>query len=243
MYTLIQGLTAIIFVIFTSWYGAKYKISKLKSFIIGLVYLIIYIILVKFLGWAATGFKYLGPENAVKSYLFLPFFVFLISKISNIKFIKLLDMLAAPSVMAYGLGHLACIFAGCCHGFSYYEGTFLFNLSMFLTGTNKLPIQLGESITALIIFAIVYYLGERKKHSANGILFCTWYILFGIERFLWEFLRDNKKLILFSEFDSCGGFFGISELALWALSMLIIGIILLYYIKKKEKKELEKIMN
>ena len=203
---------------------------------LGVAGMIIYLVLVKFLAWAETGFKSFGAENGIRVYVLLPIFMYGLAKISKVDPLKLFDMEAAACVLMYGVSHLACIFAGCCQGFQYYEGTKMYNIAYALTGTNMLPVQLGESICALLVFALVFAIGHIKKYETHGYLLCIWYIVFGAERFLWEFLRDNYKVIKIAEMQQADGYIGISNLAIWSALMFLVGIILLIVFRNIEKK-------
>ena len=237
MYGLVQGLAAVAYMIFFTWYGKKFNISRIKSFLLGAAGMVIYLILVKFLAWAETGFKEFGAENGIRVYVLLPIFMYALAKFAKVKPTKLFDMEAAACVLMYGLSHLACIFQGCCQGFQYYEGTPMYNLAMKLTGTNMLPVQLGESISALLVFALVYAVGHIKKYDTHGYLLCIWYIVFGTERFFWEFLRDNLKVFKIAPLTQTDGYIGISNLAIWSALMVLAGVILLFVFRHLEKKE------
>lgn len=237
MYGLIQGLAVVAYLVFFTWYGKKFNISRVKSFLLGIAGMIIYLILVKFLAWAETGFKEFGPENGIRVYVLLPIFMYALAKFSKVDPVKLFDMEAAACVLMYGLSHIACVFQGCCQGFQYYEGTPMYNLAMKLTGTNMLPVQLGESIAALLVFALVYAVGHIKKYETHGYLLCIWYIVFGTERFFWEFLRDNLKVIKFAPLQQADGYFGISNLAIWSALMVLAGVVLLFVFRRLEKKQ------
>ena len=235
MYDLIQGLAIVIYLLFFTWYGKNFKISKIKSLILGICGMIVYLILVKFLAWAETGFRYFGAENGIRVYVCLPIFIYGLAKIANVKPLKLFDMQAAACVLMYGISHFACIFAGCCQGFKYYEGTIMYYIAHALTGTNMLPIQFGESVAALLVFALVFWVGIKKNYQTNGRLFCLWYIVFGTQRFFWEFLRDNTKVIIFAPMKQADGYIGISNLAIWSALMAIAGVVMLVFIQNLEK--------
>ena len=81
MYDLIQGLGIVTYLLFFTFYGKHYNISKLKSFILAVSGMIIYLFLVKFLAWAETGFRYFGSENGIRVYVFLPIFIYVLAKI------------------------------------------------------------------------------------------------------------------------------------------------------------------
>ena len=235
MYDIIQGLAIVIYLVFFTWYGKKFNISKVKSFILGICGMIIYLMLVKFLAWAETGFKYFGSENGIRVYVCLPPLIYLLAKAARVKPTALLDMEAAACVLMYGVSHFACVFAGCCHGFAYYEGTPMYELAYALTGTNMLPMQIFEAVTGLVVFAVVYIVGEKKHYETNGRLLCLWYLLFGTARFFWEFLRDNEKIIKFAPLKQAEGYFGISSLAIWSALMVCAGFVVYANIRRQEK--------
>jgi len=237
MYDLVQAIAIVVYLVFITFYGKNFKVSKLKSFLLGVAGMIVYLVLVKFLAWAESGFKSFGSENGIRVYVLLPIFMYVLAKIAKVDPLKLFDMEAAACVLMYGVSHLACIFAGCCHGFEYYEGTAMYKIANALTGTNMLPVQLGESICALLVFALVFIIGHIKKYETNGTLLCTWYIVFGAQRFLWEFLRDNNKVIKFVKMQQADGYIGISNLAIWSALMFLTGIILLIVFRNIQKKK------
>lgn len=94
--------------------------------------------------------------------------------------------------------------------------------------TNLFPVQLTESACNIIIFIILSYIYKKSKHTEKIIgLYC---ILYGILRFLLEFLRGD--LIRGIEL-------GLSTSQWISIVLIIIGIIQLNYIKKeliKQKK-------
>lgn len=239
-YDIIQALSTVLYLVFFTLYGKNFKISKIKAFLMGVASMIIYLVLVKFLAWAETGFQSFGAENAIRVYVLIPIFIYGVAKIAKVDPVKLFDLEAGACVLMYGVGHLACIFAGCCHGFQYYEGTTMYNIANTLTGTNMLPVQLGESISALLVFALVVIVGHVKKYDTNGYLLCIWYITFGTGRFFWEFLRDNQKVIKIAEMKQADGYIGISNLAIWAALMVLAGIVLLFVFRNIKKKKMAK---
>ena len=236
MYDLIPGLAIVLDLVFFTLYGRHFGISKVKSFVLGVCSMIIYLLLVKFLAWAETGFQYFGSENGIRVYVFIPIFIYLLAKIAKVEPLKLFDMQAPACVLMYGVSHFACVFAGCCHGFAYYEGTTMYKIAYALTGTNMLPLQIFESITGLAVFALIYIIGYRKQFATNGRLFCIWFVTFGTARFFWEFLRDNQKVVIFAPLKQADGYFGLSTLAIWAAAMAIAGVAFYFIIRKYEQK-------
>lgn len=236
MYKYIQLISYVLFLVVFTLQGKNFNVSRVKAIILGLCSMVINWILLKSLAWIENGFDAFGAENIIRVYVFLPVLFYLLAKVANVKPTKFLDMHAIVGPLVYGVGHLACIFAGCCHGFKYYEGTVMYNIAHTLTGGNMLPLQLFESVSALVVFELVYIVGRIKNYKTNGRLFCLWYIVFGTQRFFWEFLRDNTKVIIFAPMKQADGYIGISNLAIWSALMAIAGVVMLVFIRNLEKK-------
>ncbi len=240
MYDLIQGIAMVVYVIVLTLYGKYYGFSKIKSFVLGLIALSVDYTLILVLTWVENGFTNFGAQNAVRVFAFNPLLIYIVSKLMKVDFRKFNDYNAFPAMLWYGLGHFACLSAGCCSGFAYNEGTTMYKIAYALTKTNMLPQQIMESIGALIIAAILLVVGVKYKFKTNGYMYYIMLILYGSQRFLFEFFRDNKKIIVFGEMVSANGQFGLSSLSLWALAMFIEGVVLLAiiicYDKTKAKK-------
>ena len=197
-----------------------------------------------FITWVSYGFSSFGAQNAVRGYVLLPLIMWLENKIFDIDFRELCDRCAVGPLLAYAVGHIACIFAGCCHGFEYEEGTAAYLVAQKLTGTNMLPQQLFESLSAFITCAILFIIFIRKKQDMGGRLLFVMIISYGVQRFFWELLRDNKKLIIIKEMtgaiehnsDGIQGYWGLSELSFWAIAMVVEGIIFLVALHIRDKK-------
>lgn len=236
MYNIIQGLAMIIYIITFIFYGKCYGFSKFKSFLLGFSAVVIDYLVIILITWIDNGFTGFGQQNAVRVFVFNPLIIFIMAKVSNVDFRKFCDFNAFPAMLWYGLGHLACIAEGCCHGFAYYEGTTMYNIAHSLTGTNMLPNQIIESVGALLISAILLFIGIKKRFNTKGYMYYLMLILYGTQRFVLEFFRDNEKVIVFSELQSANGQFGISNLALWAVAMTVVGTVLLTITAIKDKK-------
>ena len=244
MYGIIQALSMVAAVVFGIFYGKKYGIGKGKSFLITLFNVVFGFMAVFILTWLET--RKFGAQNAVRGYCFSALFVLAESKIFRVDFRKCLDFQSFFPSLSYGLGHFACLFPKCCYGFQYNEGSTMYNIAHALTGTNQLPMQLFEAFSALAVFAIVLIVSAKGKFKGTGRMMVLYQILFGAERFFWEFFRDNKKVIIFAplkdavSISSREAYFGISNLALWAAAIVIAGIILLIVLNAQDKKKAAK---
>jgi phosphatidylglycerol---prolipoprotein diacylglyceryl transferase len=106
------------------------------------------------------------------------------------------DAFAPGLSMGHAIGRLGCFAAGCCFGkptAHFWGVTFTNPLAQQLVGTplNQAlqPTQLIESGAELIIFSILTWMFARKKF--DGQIFGAYLFLYGIARFLIEFLRGD----------------------------------------------------
>lgn len=242
MYDLIQGLAMVIYVIVLTFYGKYYGFSKSKSFILGFLAVSIDFIVILLATWVESGFKNFGAQNAVRVFVFNPLLIYLVAKAMKVDVRKFGDYNAFPGMLWYGLGHIACITEGCCHSFAYNEGTFMYKIANALTGTNMLPQQIFETAGALLIAAILLAVGIKYKFKTNGYMYYIMLMLYGSQRFFFEFFRDNDKIIKFAPLEQAEGYLGISNLAMWALAMFVEGAILLIALRIYDKKKKQKIL-
>ena len=106
------------------------------------------------------------------------------------------DAFAPGLAMGHAIGRLGCFAAGCCFGKPtdhFWGVTFTNPLAQQLVGTplNQAlqPTQLIESGAELIIFGILTWMFARKKF--DGQILGAYLFLYGIARFLIEFLRGD----------------------------------------------------
>ena len=242
MYTAIHILSMVISVAFNTYYGYKLGLTKAKAaassaFSLALLYITMILI-----PWVESGFQSMGAQNMVKTYVFAPIIFVIVCFVFKIDFRKVSDMHAVWPMLLHGISHLACMIPNCCGGYCYLEGTKMYSIAQALTGTNMVPNQLFESIAALIIGAVMFFIAYKKDFKLNGKLFYVMLIVYGINRFGWEFLRNNDKIIVFGEMTNAeSGYFGISDLSFYSIAMVIVGIAFLvaFHIKDKKKEAAE----
>lgn len=106
------------------------------------------------------------------------------------------DAFAPGLAMGHAIGRLGCFSAGCCYGkptTHFWGVTFTSKIAEANAGTPLgrplEPTQLIESAAELIIFGILTWMFARKKF--DGQIFGAYMFLYGIARFLIEFLRDD----------------------------------------------------
>lgn len=114
-------------------------------------------------------------------------------KIKKLSFFQYFDLLAPSVSLAQACGRIGCFFAGCCYGketgsvfgIVFPEGSFA------PAGVKLIPTQLISSAGDFAIMAVLILFSRRAKHTGDvGALYL---LLYGIGRFLVEFLRTNEQ--------------------------------------------------
>lgn len=145
----------------------------------------------------------------------------------NLVFMEYFD-LAAPSIaLAQGFGRIGCFLAGCCYGreTEAFLGVTFPEGSMAPAGVKILPTQLFSSAGDFLITAVLllYY----RKNTRTGNVGALYLLLYGIGRFLIEFLRADDR----------GGFAGLSTSQLISIVIVAFSAILFTWNKKRETVE------
>ena len=153
------------------------------------------------------------------------------------------DIIAPGFALGISIGRIGCFLNGCCYGalsntcgISYpakdFPPAYYQQLHDGLIQRNAahslpvIPTQLIASMAAFIIFIGLYIM--MKKHMKSGIVFSTFMITYGIDRFIVDFFRhyseDAMKL----------GIFSFSQ---WTSLCLILGGGILFYLIYRRNKQ------
>jgi phosphatidylglycerol:prolipoprotein diacylglycerol transferase len=146
----------------------------------------------------------------------------------KIPFLSAADVFAPGVALGHALGRIGCLAAGCCFGRETHVPwavTFHNPWAAEFSGTplNRPlhPTQLYESVAEFINFALLYWLCKRKKFE--GQIIALFMIIYGTERFVFEFFRGDP-----GRGEVLGGW--ITGTQLIALGLLISGFII--YIRR-----------
>lgn len=122
-----------------------------------------------------------------------------VARINRIPFRPFLDCLSPAIMLGYGIGKIGCQVSGDgCYGkASSLPWAMSYPNGLVPTLEKVHPAPLYESLAALVIFWIVWRL--RKRGLKDGVVFGIILVLYGIERFLVEFVRRNPCFWLFSQ--------------------------------------------
>ncbi len=147
--------------------------------------------------------------------------VFLI-RFYKLPFWKVGDAFAPGLALGQAIGRQGCFAAGCCWGkpTDAFCGVHFTEQAHEFTGVpisnpetgaalHLHPTQLYESITMLVVFAVLVYLHKNKKF--DGQVLIAYGIIYGIVRFTIEFLRDDPR----------GNLFGLTALTGFSTSQII----------------------
>jgi phosphatidylglycerol:prolipoprotein diacylglycerol transferase len=142
----------------------------------------------------------------------------------NIPFLSAADVFAPGVALGHAFGRLGCLAAGCCYGRPTnlpWAITFHNPWAAEFSGTplNQPlhPTQLYESVAEAINFAFLYWLCKRKKFE--GQVMALFMIIYGIERFVFEFFRGDP-----GRGEVLGGM--ISGTQLIALGLIVSGFVI-----------------
>lgn len=106
---------------------------------------------------------------------------------------QMLDIMAITTCLVHMFGRIGCFMAGCCHG-TPTSGIFGVTYIDPACSADPLnvplhPTQLYESAFIGMVMIYLFYLRGRKKF--HGQLFLTYLFLYGIGRFVLEYLRGD----------------------------------------------------
>ena len=216
----VLGILSVIF--FNLWYGPKYGIEKKKALLITLfAYPLIYVwIYIEY--WIESGFRDFGGNNIVRGFIWMPLIAWPFFKWMKVKFLRGCDFIAPCVCLTMFVSHIGCIFPGCCNGYECPS----FGIYNVGTQTYVFPVQLFEAFTALLVVLIVVLRANKKHFVSDGRSYPLMLMLYGSTRFLWEFARDNEKIL-----------HNISVLALHAAFMTLVGAVWMIILVCRDRKQ------
>lgn len=120
------------------------------------------------------------------------------------------DLLTAPLAIAHACGRIGCLAAGCCWGaitngnigIHYHTGSFAFDelaknpeIAPELMKSGETPLmhatQLYEAGGEIILYIVLWLMLVKKVR--NGMMLGTWFIAYGVLRFVVEIMRDDTE--------------------------------------------------
>lgn len=138
-----------------------------------------------------------------------------------------LDIFAVAIPLFHTFGRIGCFFGGCCYGVEASWGvTYTINPIAQANGVPRVPIQLIEAASNLVIFFVLLVLFRRGALSRR--LIGVYGLLYGVVRFVDEFWRG----------DAYRGFLGPLSTSQWiSLAVIAASVALLVVVGRHQKKE------
>ena len=226
IYWAFMGIAFVTAFIYNILNSKHFNLPYSKTIFLTLIGFVVSYVWMCFVTWVDTGFKEWGGINIVRIFVWVPIIIWPLCKLFKVDWKTWLDF-AGPSTLCLiqGIAHFGCAFAGCCHGYEMKHG--LYNPQLHY-GT--FPIQFIEAFVALSIAIFLFIRHKKRNYKVDGSTYSLMLILFGSTRFILEFFRDNNKLFL-----------GLSDLALHALFMTLVGCAVYFtiisYNESRKKKE------
>lgn len=198
-------------------FGKKLQIPLWKTAVtVGIVYpLVVLWMFVMF--WMESGFTIWGGNNIVRIFIYVPLVGWPVAKLLKLDVKKMISLLSFGPLLVHGISHFGCIFAGCCYGYPSSFGVY----NPYFQDI-RFPIQPIEALTAVAIVVFLLWRAKKKNYEPDGYEYPLMLVLFGSTRFIFEFLRNNEKM-----------FWGISNLAIHALFMFVVGLIWIFIYRKR----------
>lgn len=98
------------------------------------------------------------------------------------------DLFALALPAGEAVGRIGCFFNQCCYGIPS-SGFYV----CYQQGTLRHPVQIDMALSAAAIFVLLW--GRRDRVAREGELFALYLVLFGLSRFVLEFLRARDEFI------------------------------------------------
>lgn len=138
------------------------------------------------------GFSITGTISAVA--LLLPLYLKYKTKISIVAF---LDRLVIYAPLIQAISRIGCFFAGCCHGIqTTFLGAVIYK-NIASAAPINIPIHATQLYSSLALFIIfIYFYTQSYRLNKPGQLVGLYLIFVGFERFIIDFLRADRTLII-----------------------------------------------
>ncbi len=169
-----------IFLVFALFFGfcGAFLMGQLQNFVMSL-----------------TGLTYsMSRMRIFGGLLFTPLFLYIPVKYLAGDYRLITDIFAPGAYLILGCSKIGCAVYGCCYGIPFAQGVFTpFEEHLCF------PVQMLESVLCFILFGIIYFL-YIKNRLKKGTVYPTGLILYGIGRFIVEYLRfypeDHRTFFL-----------------------------------------------
>ena len=208
-------------VAFNVSYGKSFGIKKRTSFTVTVsIYVLSYVLIyawqrVDDLLWGT------GSLSSSRIVLVVPAICALCARFWKQKQSMVCEFIGPSFYIARGVAKYGCIFPGCCHGRPCEWGIY-----SPAAGARCFPLQPIEATgtLALAVFAVWY--SRRQHYQGNGRTYALSLVLFGIFRYIMEFFNTSERIFL-----------QMTDYSFYAIGMVLIGLIALYFLDLHDRQK------
>ncbi len=131
---------------------------------------------------------------------------YIYTRVKKLNFMEVFDCVMPEVALVQAFGRIGCFMAGCCYGrpTDSFLGVVFPEDSLAPPGVKLLPTQLfssaGDFVIAILLIILADYVyknvkkqGRKKFGHVHGDIGCAYMVLYGIGRFLIEFLRSDVR--------------------------------------------------
>src|SRR5919199_5580161 len=155
----------------------------------------------------------------------------------KLSFWKVTDAFAPGVALGQSIGREGCFAAGCCWGkpttlpWGVEFGELAHHITGVPTGVHLHPTKLYESATCAVIFFVLLRLHRRKRFA--GEVIAAYAVLYGLTRFLIEFVRDDPR----GDIAGLTSLTGLSTSQLISLFVVAAGLVFLFLRRRRVRRE------
>jgi len=155
----------------------------------------------------------------------------------RLPFGKVMDAFAPGVALGQAIGREGCFAAGCCWGkpttlpWGVEFGELAHRITGVPVGVHLHPTQLYESLASALLFLLLYRLHRRKRFT--GEVIAAYAVLYGLIRFLIEFVRDDPRGDIFG----LTSMTGLSTSQLISILVIVGGVIFLVLRRRRANRE------
>jgi len=155
----------------------------------------------------------------------------------RLPFWKVTDAFAPGVALGQAIGRQGCFAAGCCWGkptalpWGVEFGDLAHRITGVPVGVHLHPTQLYESAACVVIFLLLLRLHRRKRF--DGEVIAAYAVLYGLTRFLIEFVRDDPR----GDIAGLTTLTGLSTSQLISLIVVVGGLVFLFLRRRRARRE------
>jgi len=157
--------------------------------------------------------------------------LYLYSRKAKISFMRVMDVLAAPFLIAHAIGRVGCLLNGCCYG-----GACDLPWGIHVEGHVGLfhPAQMYDSLMNVAAFGILLWRERKTIAYGRSISLCL--MLHGTARFIYEFWRagSDEQVREGLATSTYMGSLPITDAQVAALALVLAGALILVYARHRE---------